>query len=142
MSDLSVGTAPIARGALLGHIGILAAGSTLVQVLLALAGGSMGLVPLAGLFLLAGYLAWFQIRRAKALRQRAYAGYLVHVSAFLLVSGGFWLHALLRGIDASAAGTTADWGGFLVVMPLGWGAGLLVHTVGTLLSHGFDDVSI
>lgn len=93
------------------------------------------------LSLVALYMAWFLWWQRRALRQRAYAGYLLHVLTYLIVNGSYWLHAGLLFASGNGNLVDAAWQSALFGMSLIWGAGLLLHTLGTLLSKGYEDVN-
>lgn len=99
---------------------------------------------LAGLALagVAVFVVVFLYLRRAAMAQRRYGYYLLHVIAFLLVNGSFALHALVRYSAGSTEAVTGGWRGVLFVMPLVWSVGLLVHTLGTLASRGYEHVEV
>lgn len=88
------------------------------------------------------YVAWFQWSRRRQLRQRAYGRYLLHVLTYLLVNGSYWLHAGLLAAAGNSNALDSSWQGALFGMSLIWGVGLLVHTLGALLSKGYENVSV
>lgn len=60
---------------------------------------------------------------------------------YLLVNASYWLHAGLLAVTGNSNALDPSWQGALFAMSLIGGAGLLVHTVGTLLSKGYENVS-
>ncbi|WGW13014.1 2TM domain-containing protein [Saxibacter everestensis] len=94
------------------------------------------------LAVVACFIAGFYLVRRPAIRQRRYAYYFLHVMAFLLVNGSYWLHAGILSLDGRADVVAATWSGALYAMATFWGIGLLIHTLGAFLSKGFEDVDV
>lgn len=95
--------------------------------------------------LLAGvavYLAGFQILQAKALRQRRYGTYSGHLIAYLIVNGSYWLHAAVLVATSNSAVLDSTWQGALFGMSGFWGVGLAFHTLGAVMSRGFEDANV
>lgn len=144
MTARSIGVAAISNKQLLRYALIVAGGVLVVHLYMALAvDNGIDIWSMLLLALVALYMVWFQWSQRRALRQRAYAGYLVHVLTYLLVNGSYWLHAgLLVATGNGDRINTVAWQGALFGMALGWGAVLLLHTLGTLLSKGYEDVNV
>lgn len=143
MEPRPVGHPPISSRQLLAYLAALAVGAAVVQGYTALATDSR-ITAMTGLLLalLAAYVAVFVGRNATGLRTRAYAMYLVHAAAYLVIVGSFWIHAgLLVGTD-NADVLARGWSGPLTAMSLVWGAGLLLHTIGAMLDRGYDHVEV
>lgn len=103
---------------------------------------SLILIAIAG-------LSWvFNYRAKKAVIKKAYLSYITHVATFLIVNLSFWIHALARYITTTSAEVdgqlivSQDWAVYILHMPAIWGIGLLIHTVGTWKTKGFEDVKI
>ena len=95
--------------------------------------------------LLAGvalYMVVFTVRNATALRQRAYGTYFAHAVAYLIINGSFWVHAWILMLVGRDEMLQQGWSGPLVSMSVLWGAGLLVHTIGAMLSKGYEHVEV
>ena len=88
------------------------------------------------------YMAVFTLRNATALRQRAYGTYFAHAVAFLISTGSFWVHAWVLMLTGRDEALQNGWSGPLVSMSVLWGAGLLVHTIGAMLSKGYEHVEV
>lgn len=97
---------------------------------------ALALVPAALLY------AFFITRYKAAIAMRPYASYLLHVATYFIVTGSYWLHAFILSIDGNFDIATNGWSGVLYGMSLIWGIGLLLHTVGALLSRGYETASI
>lgn len=84
----------------------------------------------------------FTARNATALRQRAYGIYFAHAVAYLIINGSFWVHAWILMLGGRDDVLPQGWSGPLVSMTVLWGAGLLVHTIGAMLSRGYEHVEV
>lgn len=137
------GIAAISNNQLLRYALIMTGGLLIVHLYMALfADNRVDIWSMLLLSLVALFAACFQWAQRRALRQRAYAPYLVHVLTYLLVNGGYWLHAGLLVATGNGDRIDTAWQGALFGMSLIWGFGLLLHTLGTLLSKGYEDVSL
>lgn len=137
------GRTPVSNRQLMTYIAVMALGLTVVQGWTALGSGSR-ITAVTGLLLVvvALYALLFSARTRAALRQRAYAGYFVHVMTYLLVNGSFWIHAAVLVLSGRSEVLAAGWSGPLISMSVLWGVGLLLHTFGAVLSKGYDDVEL
>lgn len=107
-------------------------------------------INLIALLMLAGvaiYSSVFQARKKKELNKVAYLPYMLHVTTYLLVNLSFLAHGFASAIQNADANNgdlilSPEWIGLTVAMPLFWGIGLLVHTVGAYFTRGFENVSI
>ena len=143
MISRPAGISEISDKQLLQYALTITGGVLVVQLYIALlAHNRVDIWSMLLLALVALYMAWFLWWERRALRQRAYSGYLLHVLTYLLVNGSFWLHAGLLIVTGNGNSIDATWQGALFGMPLVWGAGLLLHTLGTLLSKGYEDVTV
>jgi hypothetical protein len=88
------------------------------------------------------YMVVFTVRNATALRQRAYGTYFVHAVAYLIINGSFWVHAWILMLIGRDEMLQQGWSGPLVSMSVLWGAGLLAHTIGAMLSRGYEHVEV
>ncbi|MUK00904.1 hypothetical protein GM708_02535 [Vibrio cholerae] len=141
MSDRPSGVSPITNQVLARYVIVLVVGVLVVQGYTAFVAD--GRISAGTALLLAAVALWmvvFTVRNATALRQRAYGTYFVHAVAYLIINGSFWVHAwilILAGRDESLQ---QGWSGPLVSMSVLWGAGLLAHTMGAMLSKGYEHV--
>lgn len=143
MDTRPAGISEIPNKQLLRYTLVIASGVLVVQLYIALiAHNSVDVWSMLLLSIVALYMAWFLWWQRRALRQRAYAGYLLHVLTYLIVNGSYWLHAALLFASGNGNLVDAAWQGALFGMSLIWGAGLLLHPLGTLLSKGYEDVNV
>jgi len=120
--------------------------SAITHVILALDGGEIGL--LAGILtaVMALYYAAYLFRTRRSLRQIRFAPLVAHAVTYVVVVGGFQLHAAflafansdqLRGsndfpLDPGWFGPTLAMAGF-------WGIGLLAHAISSISLRGFEN---
>lgn len=138
-----------ARSLLLPYLLVLAAAMALIQTLIAVTGGDIGLsagvltaVVAAGI---AGWI-WRNYRRLTRIR---FGLAIAHAVAFAVVTTSFNLHAVIRAVtlgsgsggEAAAASDllATPWFGATLVMSAAWGVGLLVHLAGVILGRGWED---
>lgn len=135
------GTPPISNADLARHTATLAGGVLAVHLYIVFgADQKVDTTSTVLLGLVALYYWWFHWRRTPAMRQRAYARYLAHVSAFLVVCGSYWIHA--AALTVTGDSLDHSWWGPLFGMSIVWGCGLLLHTFGAAASAGYDDVRL
>jgi hypothetical protein len=134
------GVLPISNRQLMHYTGSLVIGLLIVHgfILLA-AGGRITLLAALLLAVIAVYVAAFAVRNSTALRIRPYGLYFTHALAYLIVTGSFWLHAWLLALSGHRDTLDQGWSAFLVSMSALWGLGLVVHTIGAVLSKGYED---
>ena len=137
-----------ARSLLLPYLLALAAVMLLIQVIIALTGGEIGV--LAGLLtaaVAAGAAAWLGLNRVNLTRIR-FGFAVAHVIAFLTVTTSFNAHAVLRAISLGPSGgegavarelLATPWFGATLLMSAAWGVGLLLHLAGSVLGRGWED---
>jgi hypothetical protein len=143
MGNRPDGVMPITNQGLARYMGALVIGVLVVQGYTAFVGD--GRVTAGTALLLAGvalYMVVFTVRNARALRQRAYGTYFVHAVAYLIINGSFWLHAWILMLSGRNELLQQGWSGPLVSMSVLWGAGLLAHTIGAMLSRGYEHVEV
>ena len=143
MGDRPDGVIPITDQGLARYTGALVLGVLVVQGYTAFVAG--GRVTAGTALLLAAvalYMVVFTVRNATALRQRAYGTYFAHAVAYLIINGGFWVHAWILMLVGRDEMLQQGWSGPLVSMSVLWGAGLLVHTIGAMLSKGYEHVEV
>ncbi|MDN5726392.1 MAG: hypothetical protein L0G99_10760 [Propionibacteriales bacterium] len=132
------GWAPSSNASLLGVIGGSLVASALIQIIIATVDGGhpavWGTVMLAIVAL--AFVVYLTTQRTE-LNQRPYGFLVVHAVMFISVMLGYWAHAALRGITQQPI-DLASWGAVLVIMPLCWGFGLLLHTAGSVLGKGHE----
>jgi hypothetical protein len=68
----------------------------------------------------------------------AHGTYFVHAVAYLIINGGFWVHAWILMLSGRDEMPQQGWSGPLPSMSVLWGAGLLAHTIGAMLSRGYE----
>ena len=137
------GIIPISNRGLARYIGALTVGVLVVQGYTAFA--AEGRVTTGTALLLAAvglYMVVFTVRNATALRQRAYGTYFAHAVAYLIINGSFWMHAWILMLSGRNEVLQQGWFGPLVSMSVLWGAGLLIHTIGAMLSRGYEHVEV
>jgi hypothetical protein len=137
------GVTPISNQGLIRYAGALVVGVLVVQGYTAFVAG--GRVTTGTMLLLAAvalYMVVFTVRNATGLRQRAYGTYFAHALAYLIINGSFWAHAWILMIGGRDETLQEGWTGPLVSMSVLWGAGLLAHTIGAMLSRGYEHVEV
>ncbi|WP_104045442.1 hypothetical protein [Arthrobacter sp. ZGTC412] len=143
MGNRSDGVTPITNQGLTRYTGALVVSVLVVQGYTAFV--EDGRVSAGTMLLLAAvalYMVVFTVRNATALRQRAYGTYFTHAVAYLIINGSFWLHAWILMLSGREEILQQGWSGPLVSMSVLWGAGLLVHTIGAMLSRGYEHVEV
>jgi hypothetical protein len=143
MGKRSEGVTPITNQGLARYTGALVVSVLVVQGYTAFVAD--GRVTAGTALLLAAvalYMVVFTVRNATALRQRAYGTYFAHAVAYLIINGSFWVHAWILLLSGRDEVLQQGWYGPLVSMSVLWCAGLLVHTIGAMLSRGFEHVEV
>lgn len=103
------------------------------------------ITPLAGLAIVipAIIYAAFIYTNKSEIRKVAYASLISHLVTYLLVNMSFWAHAFFTAsFEDEIVSFESGWYGVLIAMPLFWGFGLMMHTLGALYGKGFEDVEI
>ena len=137
------GVTPITNQGLARYTGTLFVGVLVVQGYTAYV--AQGRVTAGTALLLAAvalYMVVFTVRNGTALRQRAYGTYFAHAVAYLIINCSFWLHAWILVLNGRDETLQQGWSGPLMSMSVLWGAGLLVHTIGAMLSRGYEHVEV
>lgn len=106
------------------------------------AGGRTTVVTGLLLVAVALYMVLYVTRNGTALRTRAYGTYFAHAVAYLIINGSFWLHAWILTLTGRNQVLEDGWTGPLISMSVLWGLGLLVHTIGAMLSRGYEHVEV
>jgi hypothetical protein len=133
------GVSPISNRGLAQYVGALVVGVLVVQGYTAVAtDGRLTIGTALLLVVVALYVMVFTVRNATALRLRAYATYFAHALAYLIVNGSFWVHAWILMLSGRAEVLQEGWSGPLIWMSALWGSALLVHTIGAMLSKGYE----
>ena len=143
MSQRPGGARAITNKALIQYVVGLVIGMTIVHGYTAIV--AAGRITVVNALLLAGvaaYIVVFRVRHATALRMRAYAGYFVHVLAYLIVNGSYWMYAGVLTLTGQHEVLQQGWAGPLFAMSSRWGIGLAVHTIGAMLSRGYENVEV
>lgn len=143
MTDRPSGVLPITTYELCRYTLALTVGMVIVQGYTAFVAGSR-ITVITGLLLLAValYMVLFMARNGTALRTRAYGTYFAHAVAYLIINGSFWFHAWILTLAGRNQLLEQGWAGPLISMSVLWGIGLLVHTIGAMLSKGYEDVEV
>ena len=138
-----------ARALLLPYTLGLVVAMVVVQIVIAATGGEItilagGLTALVAI----GIAVWLWCTLRVLMRVR-FGVAIAHVIAFVIVTASFNLHAIVRvmaiGFEVDGAGDTvrnlleSSWFGATIVMSGLWGLGLLIHLIGTVIGHGWED---
>jgi hypothetical protein len=143
MGNRPVGVIPISNQRLARYAGALVVGVLVVQGYTAfVADGQITSGTALLLAAVALYMVVFTLRNGTALRQRAYGTYFAHAVAYLIINGSFWVHAWILMLSGRDELLQQGWSGPLLSMSVLWGAGLLVHTIGAMLSRGYEHVEV
>ena len=136
------------RSLLLPYTLSLVGGMAAVQICIAVTGGEITVLAATLTAIVAlGLLIWAWRHRRRLTRVR-FGGVIAHTIAYVVVTTSFTAHAAGRGIALGAEGgieAAADsllaspWFGATLVMSSLWGLGLLLHLLGTVLGHGWED---
>lgn len=137
------------RSLLLPYMLTLVAAMLIIHIVIALTGGSITLLAGAMTAVAAlGIAAWLW-RNHRALRHVRFGMVIAHVTAFIIVTVSYNLHALIRVFvlgfgDAPPTGAagqilSSSWFGATLVMSSLWGLGLLIHLLGAILGRGWED---
>lgn len=124
----------------LGLLGLCA----LLQLVIAVAGSTIGVVAVVGTLVVAACYAAFLITRRDELKSIRFGPLVAHALAYVFVVGSFQLHAAflafadsdeLRGsdlpIDAGWLGPTFAMAGF-------WAIGFAIHAVASISQRGYE----
>ena len=122
-------------------LAIVAASAVASNAIVAAQGGrvtALGLLALAP----AAVALWWVARRANvALTRVRFGRWRLHVLSFVIIMGLFWLHAAYA-LTFGHTSLGGGWLGLLAGMTVGWGLGLVIHTVGAWRAKGFEYVEI
>jgi hypothetical protein len=139
----AVGQRPLSTTDIAVYVGGLAVGLALTHVVIGAV--SDGHITTSGRLALAGvgvFMAVFMYVRRAAMTQRRYAYYFLHVIAFVMVNASFMLHAVLMYSSGRGDEIMGSWQGVAFAMPLFWAVGLFLHTLGAMLSKGYEHVDV
>lgn len=124
------------------------AASTLMQIVLAAAGSSIGVLAVALTTIIALGYAGFLLHDRGQLGKVRFGLLAAHVVTFAAVVGGFLVHFFVLAVtgDPAVTASTSDgvfvmdprWFGVVVGMPTFWLFGLLLHSLGSILGRGFE----
>lgn len=143
MTERPSGVRPITNRGLARYVVGLISGMLIVQGYTAFVAGSRITVGTGVLLVaVALFMGLFVLRNATALRMRAYGTYFTHAVAYLIINGSFWLHAWILTLTGRDEALVQGWSGPLISMSVLWGTGLLVHTIGAMLSNGYEHVEV
>ena len=141
--ERAVGQRPLSTIDIAVYVGGLAVGLVLTHVVIGADSeghiGTLGGLALAGVGV---FIAVFMYVRRAAMTQRRYAYYFLHVIAFLMVNASFMLHAVLMYSSGRGDEIMGSWRGVVFERPLFWAIGLFLHTLGTILSKGYEHVEV
>lgn len=139
----AVGRRPLSTADIAVYVGGLTVGLALTHVVIGAVNdgrmSTLGGLALAGLGV---FMAVFMYVRRAAMTQRRYAYYFLHVIAYLMINASFMLHAALMYSSGRGDEIADSWRGVLFAMPLFWAIGLFLHTLGTLVSTGYEHVEV
>ena len=138
-----------ARALLLPYTLGLVVAMAVVQVVIAATGGEVTILAGGLTALVAIGIAVWLWRTLRVLMRVRFGVAIAHVIAFVIVTASFNLHAIVRvmaiGFEVDGAGDTvrnlleSSWFGATIVMSGLWGLGLLIHLIGTVIGHGWED---
>ncbi|MEY8570615.1 hypothetical protein [Brevibacterium linens] len=138
-----------ARALLLPYTLGLVVAMVVVQIVIAATGGEITILAGGLTALVAIGIAVWLWRTLRVLMRVRFGVAIAHVIAFVIVTASFNLHAIVRvmaiGFEVDGAGDTvrnlleSSWFGATIVMSGLWGLGLLIHLIGTVIGHGWED---
>ncbi|KHS50758.1 hypothetical protein [Brevibacterium linens] len=138
-----------ARALLLPYTLGLVVAMAVVQVVIAATGGEVTILAGGLTALVAIGIAVWLWRTLRVLMRVRFGVAIAHVIAFVIVTASFNLHAIVRvmaiGFEVDGAGDTvrnlleSSWFGTTIVMSGLWGLGLLIHLIGSVIGHGWED---
>ena len=138
-----------ARALLLPYTLGLVVAMAVVQVVIAATGGEVTILAGGLTALVAIGIAVWLWRTLRVLMRVRFGVAIAHVIAFVTVTASFNLHAIVRvmaiGFEVDGSGDTArnllesSWFGATIVMSGLWGLGLLIHLIGSVIGHGWED---
>ena len=138
-----------ARALLLPYTLGLVVAMAVVQVVIAATGGEVTILAGGLTALVAIGIAVWLWRTLRVLMRVRFGVAIAHVIAFVTVTASFNLHAIVRvmaiGFEVDGAGDTvrnlleSSWFGATIVMSGLWGLGLLIHLIGSVIGHGWED---
>ena len=138
-----------ARALLLPYTLGLVVAMAVVQVVIAATGGEVTILAGGLTALVAIGIAVWLWRTLRVLMRVRFGVAIAHVIAFVIVTASFNLHAIVRvmaiGFEVDGAGDTvrnlleSSWFGATIVMSGLWGLGLLIHLIGSVIGHGWED---
>ena len=138
-----------ARALLLPYTLGLVVAMAVVQVVIAATGGEVTILAGGLTALVAIGIAVWLLRTLRVLMRVRFGVAIAHVIAFVTVTASFNLHAIVRvmaiGFEVDGAGDTvrnlleSSWFGATIVMSGLWGLGLLIHLIGSVIGHGWED---
>lgn len=138
-----------ARALLLPYTLGLVVAMAVVQVVIAATGGEVTILAGGLTALVAIGIAVWLWRTLRVLMRVRFGVAIAHVIAFVIVTASFNLHAIVRvmaiGFEVDGPGDTvrnlleSSWFGATIVMSGLWGLGLLIHLIGSVIGHGWED---
>lgn len=138
-----------ARALLLPYTLGLVVAMVVVQIVIAATGGEITILAGGLTALVAIGIAVWLWRTLRVLMRVRFGVAIAHVIAFVIVTASFNLHAIVRvmaiGFEVDGAGDTvrnlleSSWFGATIVMSGLWGLGLLIHLIGSVIGHGWED---
>ena len=138
-----------ARALLLPYTLGLVVAMAVVQVVIAATGGEVTILAGGLTALVAIGIAVWLWRTLRVLMRVRFSVAIAHVIAFVIVTASFNLHAIVRVMaicfEVDGAGDTvrnlleSSWFGATIVMSGLWGLGLLIHLIGSVIGHGWED---
>lgn len=124
---------------------VLLTANAVLHAVIALTGNTIGILAAVLLAVIAlGCLAYV-LTAGRGLRHVRYGVFVLHTLTFATVTVGFTMHALvLLALDSPTIAEPpgplgGGWFGPTLPMTGIWGLGLLIHALGAVMSHGFEE---
>lgn len=131
---------PISDRAVLVYAGVLLILVVAAQTVTVMRGHAIDVVSALALVPAAAWFALFTARYRAAIAMRAYGWLGIHVIAYVLVVGSYWVHAGWLAGRGDSNLLEQGWSGPLIAMSAFWGMALIAHTIRSIYTKGFDDV--
>ncbi|MBP6880293.1 hypothetical protein KBC31_01540 [Candidatus Saccharibacteria bacterium] len=135
---------------LLPYLFIMLGTNILLHIFIAVRGNNIDIESQLFLAIIAIYYIYFnQIKANKPLSKIRFGKLVGHFIGYLIVNLGYFIHAyvlLISDSDAIKFGggriaLNPGWFGVLFGMATFWGIGLLIHTIASVASRGYEDLS-
>jgi len=133
---------------LLPYAGIMAVLAVFANLVVAFRGSTIDAVSGSALLPAFVYYVYFQITARAELSRIRFGLLVAHLVAFLIVNLSYHIHAATLAVlsfdsnSEPSVSLSPGWFGVLFGMFCIWGLGLLIHTVASIASRGFEEISI